>query len=135
MSAFSDYMENVILNWIRGNNITAPSAVYVGLASSAVTDAHTGATVPELANANGYARQAVTFGAPSGGVDNQIANTGAINFTASGDWVTATHFFVIDSATHGAGNILMYGTLTSPVTVLTGQTRQFPVGELRLRVA
>jgi hypothetical protein len=135
MSAFSDYMENAILNWIRGNNITAPTTVYVGLASSATTDAHTGATIPELANSNGYARQAVTFGAPSGGANNRIANTAAVNFTASADWVTATHAFITDSATHGAGNVIMHFALTSPVTVLSGQVRQFPIGELRLEVA
>lgn len=135
MSALSDYAENLVLNLFRGQNITAPANVYVGLASSAITDAHTGATVPELANTNGYARQVVTFGAPSGGVDNEIANTAAVNFTASADWATATHFFIVDSATHGAGNILVHGALTTPVTVLSGQVRQFPVGTLKVRAA
>lgn len=135
MSAFSDYMENAILNVFRAQNITAPTTIYVGLASSATADANTGATVPELPNANGYARQAVTFGAPSGGTDNEIANTAAVNFTASADWTTATHFFLIDSATYGSGNMLMHVALDTPVTVLSGQVRQFPIGSLKVRVA
>ena len=134
MTAKSDYFENAVLNVLRGQNITAPSTVYVGLASSATSDANTGATVPELANVNGYARQPVSFGAPSGGANNEISNTGAINFTASGgDWSQATHFFVVDSSVLGSGNILYHGALTTAVTVLNGQTRQFPVGTLIVR--
>lgn len=132
MAAFSDFLENLVLNYFRNQNITAPSTVYVGLASSATNDAHTGASVPELANSNGYSRQTIAFGAPSGGVTNEIANTGQINFTASADWATATHFFIVNSATHGAGDILVHGPLDSAVTVLAGQTRQFPVGSLRV---
>lgn len=135
MSALSDYLENVFLNWVRGTSTSAPAAVYVGLASSATTDAHTGATVPELSNTSGYARQAVTFGSPSGGANNRIANTGAVNFTASADWTTATHFFVSDSGTHGAGNILFHAALGTPVTVLSGQVRQFPIGTLTFEMA
>lgn len=136
MSAFSDYAETLILNLLRNQNVTAPTTVYVGLASSATDDAQTGATVPELANANGYARQAITFSAPSGGTDNTISNASAINFTATADWATATHFFIVDSATHGAGNMWLHAALTGgPVTVLSGQTRQFPVGSLKVIVA
>lgn len=124
----SNYFEDLVLNVLRAQNITAPANVYVGLASAPVLETHTGATVPELADANGYARQAVTFGAPSGG---SISNTGPVNFEASGgDWTTATHFFVADSATHGAGNILVFAQLTDPVTVADGTVRQFAIGGL-----
>ena len=132
MSALSDYLENVFLNFFRNQNITAPTTVYVGLASAATSDANTGVTVTELANTNGYARQAVTFSAPSGGATNEISNTGNVNFSATADWATATHFFIIDSATYGSGNILVHGPLTSPVTILADQTRQFPVGALKI---
>ena len=135
MSDLSDYMENLVLNYFRAQNLTAPTTVYVGLCSSATDDSMTGATVPELANANGYARQAVSFGAPSGGTNNEIANTGAINFSASADWAQATHFFIVDSATWGAGNMLAHAALGTAVTVLAGQVRQFPVGELKIRVS
>ena len=132
MSAFSDFTENLFLNYFRGQNITAPTTVYVGLASSATSDAMTGASVPELANSDGYARVAVTFTAPSGGAINEISNVAAVNFTATADWATATHFFIVDSSTHGAGNMLAHAALTQPVSILSGQTRQFPIGSLKV---
>jgi len=132
--AKSDYFENAVLNVLRGQSITAPTTLYVGLASSATADSNTGATAPELAAINGYARQPVTFTAPSGGTNNQVTNSGAINFSANGgDWATASYFFVTDSLSVGTGNILYHGPLTTPVTVLDGQTRQFPVGALVVR--
>jgi len=135
MAAFSDYLENAILNYFRGTTMTAPTTVYVGLASSATDDTNTGATVPELPNSNGYSRQAVSFGAPTGGANNEISNISTINFTATADWPTATHFFLIDAVTYGSGNVLMHAAMDTPVTVLSGQVRQFPIGALKVEVA
>src|SRR3972149_1846600 len=54
---------DAVLNVLRGTNITAPANVYVGLFS--VNPADDASAGTELTGAGGYARQAVTFGAPA----------------------------------------------------------------------
>lgn len=104
MSSFSDYLENATLNHVfRNTPLTSPAAVYVALYTAAPTDAGGGTQV----SGGGYARQAVTFGAPSGGV---IANTAPVAFTvgASG-WGNVTHIGYFDAAT--GGNLLSWAPL------------------------
>ena len=64
MSAMSDYLEDAFLDHFLGTSSTsAPAAVYIGLHTADPTDAGTGAEV----SGNGYARQAMAFGASSTG--------------------------------------------------------------------
>jgi hypothetical protein len=117
-----------VLNVLRGTNITAPAAVYVGLFSTA--PANDGASGTELAG-NGYARQAVTFGAPVADVGNvrKVSNTNTITFgPATADWLQAVAFGIWDAATNG--NLLYWDSLTTPKTVENGDSAQFSVGAL-----
>lgn len=87
-----------------------------------------GATGTEL-TAGGYARQAVTFGAPSAGsgTSRQIANTGALTFgPASGsDWPSAVGFGVYDGA---SGGLKYFNTFSTPKTVAVGDSGVYAVG-------
>lgn len=142
MSQASDYLEVELRKHLfRTGSFTKPTVLAIGLASAAVTDAMTGATVTELADANGYARQTLNpldanWSAPdsTGGVTK---NQAAITFgpATGSDWTTATHFFIADSATWGAGNILCYGTLTASKTVAVGDYGQFNVDDLVVTIA
>lgn len=125
MPGLSNYLENALCNHVfRNSALTAPAAVYVALYTSDPTDADSGTEV----SGNAYARQAVTFGAPSNGV---ISNTGAVTFpTATGSWGTITHFGIRDAAT--VGNLLVYGALTASKTVASGDSIQFAVGQLSI---
>lgn len=122
MASFSDYLEDAALNHIfRNVALTSPTTVYMALFTVAPTDAGGGTEV----TGGGYARQAVTFGAPSGGA---IANTGAVSFTATGaafGAVIAVGFF--DAST--AGNMLAWNTITS-ATINDGDTLNFPIGDI-----
>ena len=124
MSSFSDYLENAALSHVfRAIALPSPAQVYLALYTAAPSDAGGGTEVA----GNGYARQAVTFGAPAGG---SIANTGAVSFTASGGAignVVAVGFF--DAAT--AGNLLAWSTITA-ATVGDGDSINFPVGQLTI---
>ena len=124
MSSFSDYLENAALSHVfRNAPLASPSAVYLALFTAAPTDAGGGTEV----SAGGYARQAVTFGAPSGG---EIANTASVGFTASGaafGSVVAVGYF--DAAT--AGNMLAWAPITS-ASVGDGDTINFPSGQLTI---
>jgi predicted metal-binding membrane protein len=122
MSSFSDYLENALLNHVfRNTALTAPTTVYLALYTAAPTDAGGGTQV----SGGGYARQAITFGAPSGGA---IANTSAVSFTATGAaYGTVVAVGIFDAST--AGNLLAWDDITSAV-INDGDTINFPIGDI-----
>ena len=117
----SDYMEDKVLNILRGTAFAAVSP-YVGLMTAAPGETGPGTEV----SGGAYARVAVTFGAPSGGA---ISNSGAVNFpTPTGNWGTIVGFGIFDAET--SGNMLYYGDITPNKTINTGDTVTFPVGDI-----
>lgn len=121
------------LNLVSGNvfgsktSPALPGGYYIGLSTTEPAAAGTGATEP-LSSA-GYARVALTsLGEPSGGA---VTNGQAINFAEStASWGTVTHFVIYDAET--AGNLLMYGALTTPLTVEAGGSVTIKAGALSL---
>jgi hypothetical protein len=130
MAGKSTTHTDAVLNLLRATSITAPATVYVGLYSTA--PANDAAAGTELTGAGGYARQAITFGAPATDTGNvrKVANTGAITFGAAtgSNWAAAPSFGIFDALT--SGNLLYWDTLTTPRTVLVGDTATFAIGVL-----
>jgi hypothetical protein len=134
--AFADkgpYYEVLLLNLtFRTQTATKPAAIAIILCTNVGTDA---TPCTEVTNANSYARVTVTqldanWTAPSGD-PSSIGNVNAITFpTATGSWGTLMGFEVRDSATHGAGNRLYWGSLTSNPAITTGMTPSFAAGQL-----
>lgn len=63
-----------------------------------------------------YARRQVTFGTPSEGT---MKNSAAIEFpTATGSWGTAVAWGLFDAAANG--NLVWYGSITTPKELLAG---------------
>lgn len=133
MSEASDYVENQILNcYLNQTNITAPTAIYVGLHTADPTDAGTGTEV----SGNGYARVAITdkFGTASGTGGSLSSNADITGFTASGGaWGTVSHIGIWDAST--AGNLLFHTALDSSATVNDGDSFQISSGNLTVTVA
>lgn len=124
----SNYMEELILDWISGSAMpAAPTTVYVALSTAAPGE---DGSITEPATGDGYARQAVTFGASAQSADAAtIANSAAVGFgPATSSWGSVTHFAVFDAAT--GGNMLRHAALTSSVTVASGDSATFGVGAL-----
>ena len=120
--AVSNYLATALLNQVfRNTNYTRPTTVYAALYTSNPTGADTGTEVA----GGGYARQAITFGAPallSGKMT--IKNTVDIAFpVASADWGAVTHIGIRDALT--GGNLLYYGTLDNPRSILTNDVLKF----------
>jgi hypothetical protein len=114
MSSFTDYLENEVLD-------TYFDGAYLALFTVAPTDAGGGTEV----TGGGYARQAITFGAASGGART---NTSAVAFTASGaNFGDVVAVAVFDAST--SGNMLSWDAITS-ATVNDGDTINFPIGDL-----
>jgi hypothetical protein len=128
--SLSDYAEKAALDHIFGPTpMTAPSARYVSLHSA--DPGETGTS--ELPVANGYARQAATFGAATLGTGVSL-NSSAPVFTNTGSaWSAATHFAVWDAAS--GGNCLGIGPLTASKTVGAGDTATFAIGTLSATLA
>lgn len=123
MTAFSDYLENALLNHtLRNVSLTSPSTVYLGLHTSATNDDNSGTEV----SGGAYARQVITFSAPSGGTS---ASLGAVTFPEStASWGTVTHFGLYDSLV--GGNLLFWGALVVSKTVDSGDVFTVPSGNL-----
>jgi len=121
----STYTSQAIANHVyRATAYTAPSTLCWALLTSAASDSSTGATIAE-ASYTGYARGCLNpstsnYTAPTS--TGQTCNNATITFGAaatSGPTVV-THFALLDSATIGAGNVIVYGTLTNSKTVNNG---------------
>lgn len=141
MSAMSDYLEGELRKHLfRTGSFTKPTVLAIALCTAATTDAQTGATITEVANSNGYARQTLNpldaNWTAASSTDGLTDNATAIVFpTASGSWGTITHFAILDSATHGAGNVLVHGALNASVVIGSGNAFAFPTGALDVTFA
>lgn len=117
MASFSNYMEDKLLDHVFNGTAFSLNTVYVGLFTSAISDAGGGTEV----SGNGYARTAITcnttnFPASSNGT---IRNGTQITFTVpTGDWGTVTYLGLFDAAT--GGNLLMWAPLGQPAVITTG---------------
>ena len=128
MAEMSNFLENALINaTLRNTSYTSPAGVYLALYTSDPTDADTGTEV----TGNGYARQAITFGAPSNGVST---NSAAIEFPqATGSWGTVTHVGIRDALT--TGNLLFHTPLDASKTIATGDVFRVAIGSLSVSFA
>lgn len=123
----SNYAENKVLDHIHGKTAFTMPTIYMALYTTAPTDSTSGT---EVANSGSYARVAVpgaSWNAASGG---SISNAADINFTqATGSWGTVVAAALVDSGTHGAGNIIAYVPLTINKTIDSGDTFKIAIGD------
>ena len=123
MSA-SNFLELELLDHALGTaSWTMPVGVFIALFSANPLDDGSGAEL----TGSGYAREAIVFGAASGG---SAANTGVIDFdvVTGTNWLAATHFGIFDALT--TGNLLFHGALATPRTAEVGQQVRIPIGEI-----
>lgn len=144
MSAMSNYLENALVDQLfRGQSAPTTSTLYVGLLTSAPSDAGGGTEVSggsyaRVSVASSLANWAGTQSAgstvASSGTGGQTSNNGAITFpTPSAGWGTVTHFGIYDAST--SGNLLFYGALTIAKTINEADTVTFPAASLSVTFA
>jgi hypothetical protein len=144
--AFSDNVENKLIDAIlRGQTVTFPTTLYVGLSTTACTDSSFGTEV----TGNNYSRASVAAsltnfsGTQSSG--STVASTGSggvssnnnsVPFpTPSGSWGTVTHWFIADSAAGtAASNLWVCAALTQSKVINGGDTVSFASGALSVTV-
>lgn len=123
MAEMSNYLEDALINaTLRNTSYTSPTTVYVALYTTDPTDADTGTEV----SGNGYARQSVTFSAPSGGA---TSNSAAVEFPqATGSWGTVAYIGLRDASS--GGNLLYHTALDASKTIATGDVFRIAIGSL-----
>lgn len=140
MSNMSDYLEGQLLTHIfRTSSYSKPTTIAIALCTSTPSDSSTGATIAEVTNANNYSRVTVNPDNANWtaiGVGGTTDNAAEIAFAqASGSWGTVTSVAILDSATHGAGNLLFYGDLAVAKAITSGDTFKFAIGDLNITLA
>lgn len=126
MSSFSDYTENLVLNWLlTTNSATRPTAWYVGLFTAAPSDTGGGTEV----SGSAYARKA-TGTITVAGTATTATNDAAIEFAAAsgGNWGTITHAAIFDAST--GGNMIAWAALATSRTINDGDVFRIPAGSL-----
>lgn len=128
MAEMSNYLENALINaTLRNTSYTSAATVYLALYTTDPTDADTGTEV----TGGSYARQSITFGAPSNGVST---NSAAIEFPqCTASWGTVTHVGIRDAST--AGNLLYHTPLDASKTIDSGDIFKIAIGSLSVTLA
>ena len=122
MAGFSDYLENKLLAHSFSNTAyTSPSSVYLGLFTTAPTDAGGGTEL----SGSGYTRKVASFTTTGAAA----TNASAVEFpTATGNWGTIVAVGIFDAAS--SGNFLGWSNLISSRTIETGDVFRFPAGDV-----
>ena len=127
MSAFSNYLENKVLDHVFGGvAYSAPATLYLALYTVAPDDTGGGTEV----SGTSYARQTIAFTV----TDDTASNTSAVEFPTSGSsWGTVVAVGIFDALT--SGNLLAYGNLTASKTIASGDVFRVPAGDLDITLA
>lgn len=128
MAGLKQSYENAVLNhFFRAQSQTSPSAHWIALYTTAPTDTTEGTEV----SGGSYARQSITFGAPSGN-PAQISNSAQILFPeATANWGTVVAFAIHTAAT-GSGNQILWGNFTQSKTINAGDQALINAGNLTI---
>ena len=132
--SYSEYCAAKVLELTVGKTAFATPTTYLGLWTSALTSASTGATAGE-ATYTGYARIATSgdWGSATLATPCTIFNSSAITFAAcTASTSTITYFGIFDSITVGAGNMIAWGSCTSTVISSTQTPATFAINALEL---
>jgi hypothetical protein len=135
MSQFTDFGENKLADFLRGQGLAAlAGSWFIALGSAASDSSFTEITVTGYARV-GVSRSTANFDntAASSGTSHKTANTNAIAFgTPSGANQTATHVGLFDASS--GGNCWIWIPLDNPITVGSSATVTLAAGLLQMVV-
>lgn len=141
---FTSYFSKAILDQaFRNVAFTFPTTLFVGLGKDTTVPDGSGAdgrtNFTEPGSGIGYARVAYTSNTTnwplaSGTTNATKSNSVAVNFAActTTNWGNIAYWGIFDGGTLGAGNLLIYGSLTVTKAVNVGDTPSFAIGALTI---
>ncbi len=125
MAELSNAAEILVLDWILTTGTpTRPAASALALDTTTISDTDTGATITEPPDGDGYDRQVVAWNAAAAGA---ATNNGVETFgpCVGTNWGSVTDFCVVDSATFGAGGVVVFSALDTSRTINIDDSLQF----------
>ena len=127
MSEMSNYLENALINVTLRNTAFTAVTPYLALYTTDPTDADTGTEI----SGGSYARQAITFNAPSNGI---AINAFDITFpVATTAWGTISYIGIRDAVT--GGNLLYHSPLDVSKVIAIGNVFRLTAGNLSVTLA
>lgn len=121
----TNYLESKLIDHFLGTTTyTKPTTVYVGLFTVTPGEAGGGTEV----TGGSYARQSAAFGAATLGATTNSANIDFAGMPAA----TTVAIGIFDAIT--AGNMLLYGALTTNKTTDAGDTLRIATGSLSVSI-
>ena len=125
MGSASNYLELKLLDHVlKTASYTVPTNIYVALSTADPLD--TGAGIAEPVG-NAYARTLCNTWATASA--RATSNQASVTFpAATGSWGTISHYAVFDASS--GGNMLGYGSLSTPNSVVNGNVVTFAIGEI-----
>jgi len=129
MSQASNWLEEAVLNFFfRNQSVAQPTALYLALYINDPTDADTGTEV----SGGSYARQQITFGAPTQtGDKGVISNNQKVEFPiATADWGSVAYWGIRSALT--GGNLLCRGSFSKVENVQSGNRFTIETGNLQV---
>jgi hypothetical protein len=135
---FSRVGAQYALDFVTGRALayTATRPTYLALLTAAPTDTTTLSTMTEVTT-TGYARQAVTWGAPTAADPTVTSNSAAITFgpfTANMASAT-THCALVSSSSGTTGDFLMWWALDFSKQAALNESIQFAIAALSMSLS
>ena len=132
-NAASNYLEDKLLNHtLQHVGYDSPAVVKLALftddagGDGTAVNLEDGTLTDEVAGGE-YARQTILFAAAS---DGTSATSDTVTFpVASANWGEITHIALMENSTD---NMLFWGAVTTPKTIITGDTFQVTAGNLHI---
>lgn len=119
----------IALDAATGRATQTARTTYLALLTAAPSDSTTNATMTEL-SATGYARQSVSWTAPSGDPAS-TSNSGTITFGPfTTDPANVTHCALVSSSSGTGGDFIMFWTLAAAKDAAIGESIQFAAAAL-----
>lgn len=124
----SSYLRQKLLGHVLcGSPYTCPTTVFLSLASSVTSY---GDQFFEIPTANGYARQIIQFGSYSNVLgQGKVVNSNLVDFTVANTTWPPVGFWGVHDAVSG-GNLLVWGTLSSTISITGGQFPEVAVNSV-----
>src|SRR4029434_1870048 len=99
--------------------------VYLALTTGPITGVSTGASMPEVANEHGYARQLIPDATVDADGGIHLPRVTVTFPPATGTWGAITEWAGVDSAIHGMGTIVAWDKLPVDLVLDTGPSAEF----------
>lgn len=129
MGTISKYLAGKLLNhFILGNVYTSPTDIYMALSKANPLSDGTGISEPLPAT---YHRKAITFDVAA---NHKVTQDAVVQFDQAldADWGIITHYALYDALT--GGNLLAFGSLSTPANVDQYKTIFIPLGETYIEI-